>query len=674
MRTKITLVLIFLNVVLFAFILYIEPHFSAEDSFNEMSRRILGPEAANITALEISNRRSGQTFRLEKHGDSWLLSKPSGWPANPNAVDRILTQLQTTEHEASFLVSDLAKNGQTLADYGLDQPQLTVTFTSGADNEAGGKNYTLLIGANTRIGNRLYVLSPDGKRIHVVSQNLAESLTLPLDQLRSDTLFTIPVFEASALGIQTAGPPIRIHREGARWSFESPILARASKIETELAISDLDTLQAQSFVESPEADPDRTGLSAPSLRLTLDGNNRRETLLLGRTAPKPKDTKPSAETPFYAKMDDKPAVFVVSFPNELLDNLTNAQVTLRETHFLDFDPAEVTALNLRAPNFPDLTLQRLESPTTAKDGSTWQIVRHSNNHGPQTQPADLSVVQRLLENLSLLSAKKFVSDAPSAADLETWGFNRPEREITVTLAPAGSPNAKSATLVLQLGLGTDARVYARVAGADSVYAVDSTILAATPVLPRAYRDRLLRALPDGAQITGLKLTRLSDQTVFYEKTLAAPTENQTKPPAWDAAWKAALAAEPADRRQAVLTILASLRDLRVKSYVLDEFAQNVTVAGANRPWSYRLDATIALAAASGAGAPATTTTTQLFFTERVGGGTQLGGSPEFGVIFEAEQPLLDALFTLTSPLQPAAENPKPPVPAENPNHKSQTPK
>ena len=57
----------------------------------------------------------------------------------------------------------------------------------------------------------------------------------------------------------------------------------------------------------------------------------------------------------------------------------------------------------------------------------------------------------------------------------------------------------------------------------------------------------------------------------------------------------------------------------------------------------------------------------LFFTERTGGGTQLAGSPEFNTVFEADQKLLDALFTLTfGPHDPGPAAPAPAAPAATP--------
>ena len=45
----------------------------------------------------------------------------------------------------------------------------------------------------------------------------------------------------------------------------------------------------------------------------------------------------------------------------------------------------------------------------------------------QTTPADRGAVERFLTQLTQLSARSFVSDSPSSAELENWGFNRPER-------------------------------------------------------------------------------------------------------------------------------------------------------------------------------------------------------------------------------------------------------
>ena len=184
MRSKVTLVLLFLNVALFFFIFYFERDWRIERASQEARRRVLGPEAANIRTLEVSGTTPGSSFSLERRGDAWFLTRPVEWPANLNAVSRILNELQFLEHEASFNTRDLEKNGQKLADYGLDQPKLTLSFTSG-DEGAAGRTTVLRIGDTTKVGDHPYLLSSDGQKIHVVSRSLADSLSIPFDQLRS---------------------------------------------------------------------------------------------------------------------------------------------------------------------------------------------------------------------------------------------------------------------------------------------------------------------------------------------------------------------------------------------------------------------------------------------------------------------------------------------------------
>ncbi len=685
MRTKVTLILLFLNVALFFFIFTFVRKWQTDRIWEESRRRVLGPETAVIQSLEITGGRLAEPVRIEKRPEAWMLTKPIEWPANPHAVSRILNELMFLEHESSFLVKDLPKSGLSLADYGLDKPKLTVTFTAGAasaaSTRAGGpgplKAVTLRSGDATKVGNRLYVLSPDGERIHVVGRNLADSLSLTLDQFRADTIFNIPLFEVRSFNLQTAAPAnlrIRLRRDGPLWSFEAPILTRADRLKVELAINGLDALRTKAFFDPAALPPDQTGLGNPAFRLTLEGNGRRETLLLGSPVPsagpapaaKPDASEAPTETTtdYYAKMDDRAPVFTVAFPQQLFATLRNAQDELRDRHLLSFDPRALTSITLAAPNRPELTLQRLETGQQPLDTDPWQIVTRAANQAPQILPADLPLVQRLIQKLYLLQALKFLRDAPQAIELENWGFNRPEREITLNFAARGTfaQNAfaaastpSSVKLLLGVASEREGRAYARLANEPFVYLVDPEILRETPVAVTYYRDRLLWELPAGAQITGLTLTDAIAKTTLFSHRLAG-TET----------WDQALAKEPDARRAALLSLVEQLRSLRAKSFVADSFPPSIEIAGEARPWKYSLEATLSLVGGSGA----QTETRTLFFTERAGGGTQLAGSPQFNLVFEANQKLIDALFTLTyGPRDPGparaepAASPSPPAPA-----------
>ncbi len=656
MRTKITLALLFLNAALFAFIFYFEREWRQLERVQETRLRVLDASATDIRRLEIAGL--AEPVVLERRGDEWYVAAPFEWPANPHAVKRILNELVFLEREASFTRAELERNGATLADYGLEKPALTLAFTPAGGESSGSapSPVTLRIGAETKTGNRLYLLSPDGQRVLVVKRSLADSLRVSLDELRSENLFTIPVFEVRSFSVQAAAANnlrVRVRREGTRWSLETPILARASRTATELALNALSTLTASSFPPPASADPARTGLASPSLRLTLEGNGRRETLLIG--APNEASGGPTPATgdrEYFAKLEDREAIFTTAIPTALVETLVRAQENLRDRRVLDLEGRVVSSITIRAPGQPELALQRLEGAATSGDVGNWQIVRRDSGAGSSTPlPADAAAVNRLLQFLTLLEAQEFRSDAPSAADLENWGFNRPEREVTLiasgpgTAAP-GSPAAPP--LVLQLGMASEngGTVHAKLANQDFVYRVPSSILAETPVAPRVFRDRKLREWPAGAQITGLALTRLADESAVWSRRLS---EGQS--------WTDALSREDPKRRSAVEAILAQLRQLTARSIVATEFSRTTQLDGEERPWVYRLDATVAL----GAGAGVQTTAFTLFFSERTGGGSQLAGAEDLNLVFLTETALMDALWTLVygdrdpgAPVAPAA--------------------
>ncbi|WP_438479420.1 DUF4340 domain-containing protein [Oleiharenicola lentus] len=669
MRSKVTIILLFLNVVLFFYIFKFE-EVTLPDAGG---RRVFGPEIAGATAFTRTTANAPTVrFALDAtRGNTWWLTQPYDWPANQNAVASIINELKFLEHDISYAVADFLKTGQTLAEIGLAEPTTTISF------EAAGKNYTVKLGKETEVGNRLYVLSPDETRIHVVKRNFADIVRKPLEELRATSIFTVPVFEVRSLNIQTAAPAnlkVRLRRDASnRWGFESPVLARASKAATEVTVNNLNSLNTRRFLEARETDLERDGLNSPALRVTLEGNARRETLLIGNVVPPAPNAKPvaadspSPEKEYFAKIEDKSVVFTASIPDRLIEILRTSQESLRDPHVMEFDPAEVSALTLTAPGQPELVLQRLESP----DGSlAWQAVSRLSGQAPATIPADTAVINELVQRLLQLSARRdndgirfrFLNDAPSDSDIENYGFKRPEREITLGLEKGGgtSGNAPS-TQVLQIGTSPDqpGRAFARNEPAPFIYEIVPDILDQTPVNALHYKQRLLRELPDGARITALRITELpgnasvldvANPTALTPETLATLTLSD-------------------NARKAITTLLAQLRTFKAKRFIADTFSdQQVETAQGSRPWKYKLEIDLTL---PGSNAPAQPSVSTLYFTERLGGTTTLAGTSEFGgVVFELTQEMVDALFALTygekndpgAPKLPASKDEPAPAP------------
>jgi hypothetical protein len=258
------------------------------------------------------------------------------------------------------------------------------------------------------------------------------------------------------------------------------------------------------------------------------------------------------------------------------------------------------------------------------------------------------VIGDLLKKLERLAITKFLSDAPSAADVENYGFNRPEREISLGLSTGGGLDGLApSTQVLQIGVSPDrpGLAFARLTNPPFVYEILPDILDDTPVVARHFRHRLLRKLADGALVTQIALVDVVSGASLFARKL----------PEGEKSWAPTLAAETdAPIRKALEALVAELNALRAAEFTADTFSSDqATTPEGSRPWRYRLDYTVTFAGAQ-------ETPASLFLTERLGGKTLVAGTADFGgAVFTVTQPLLDALFALT---YTATQDPGPATP------------
>ena len=255
---------------------------------------------------------------------------------------------------------------------------------------------------------------------------------------------------------------------------------------------------------------------------------------------------------------------------------------------------------------------------------------------PQTIAADPGVVAGFLEKLTQLNARearpgspKYLSDAPSASDLENWGFNRPEREITLSLSNGGGPLGKEPSfLTLQVGISPDkpGEAFARVTNAPFVYQILPDILDDTPVAARHYRLRALRKLPAEVPLTSIKLSTLpaNDLVLAVNNEVALTAESL------------ATAKISEKGRQVLASLIEQIRTLNAKAFTAGTFTpDHAETPSGPQPWKYQLEAS---ATFPGGGGTAQSSTLLLYFTERLGGTTMFAGTADFGgVVFEVTQ-------------------------------------
>ena len=626
MRFKFTLFLLALNIITFGLILSLNKKTEQAGSQSGGLSAMIGREVIEADRIELNGKGLDTPRILEHDGSSWKITAPMQWSANYFAINRMLNQLQFLEEEASFSVAEIKQTGQTLADYGLDEPQLHLTISH------QDESIELSVGTATEIGNKFYLLGPSKKDIFVVNSQVIESLLVDLGDLRNREIFNIPVFEIDALSLQIRAPEavgnadfrVRVARTNNGWIFEAPLTAEADTAQVANTINTLTAAKVVEFKEQEASDPILQGLENPTMRVTLHGNKRQQTLLIGNKVPTSTDEETST---YFARIEDNPTVFTVAA--EPFDKLREAQEALRERSFMSFDPTALTSIDISEDDL-QIRLQKLET-------GSWQVIKSTAETDIQPHHADPEIIAKLIDDLKNLRASSFAVDSPTPTDLDRLGFNTPRRSIKLSLGD------EQTTLRLAHPESENEKLYARSDKAEYIYTVDRrSTLDTIPLNAAYYRKRILETLPEAAKIKSIKLEKLETGETIFSHTLQDE----------DLIWLKALSDTAEVKQQAILTLLDAIRQFKVKTYLVDEYQDPYSLdSETTRPWLYRLSADILL--------PGDETdrsdTRSYVFTERFSGTVQVGASELHNVIFEIPQITLDALYTLTDDMQPPPE-------------------
>lgn len=515
---------------------------------------------------------------LEKRPAGWRVLEPFEWPANIWSVQRLVDELRFISPEDGFDVAEVTANGAGLKDYGLEPARWTlkVTGETGAAVEV-----KVGVQPSTR---RHFLLTEDGRRIVPLPDAMAAALGASAESYRVDRIFEIADFEARAVSARLrekdgetvtalaaeARPRVGRRVQLPEWRFETPYDAPADPDAAARAVGNLANLRAVKFSDLTD---EATGLSSPTLRLALEGNARRQVLLVGRPAP----GQPQL---LCAKLEDNAAVFLVE-ARELREWLA-PRAALADTRPADFDPALVTGFTVSAGG-RSITLHRLDG---LGEDARWEIPVAPGSTATKRREADARLVSRFLAGLSQLRAAR---RPPAVAG-------------GLTLPAVREPGAGAPAQTVELEFGADRIVLGFSADPDNgagtrlVHAKGAPLAAVCDVSfldgghqnvePSAWRRRVVAALPQGARVSGLRLTARGDGQVVGEARLGP-----------DGNWAGSGRLDPASARRLAL----AFAEVRASAFP----GRDVGAGG----WRYELRVTDQ--AATGAGAASETIRTYL---------------------------------------------------------------
>jgi hypothetical protein len=328
-----------------------------------------------------------------------------------------------------------------------------------------------------------------------------------------------------------SGDTTALKKGDAGWRLVEPASVGADESEVSGITNALTQLEIVRVVDENPVDLKEYGLAGPRIEVdfkaTGDKDSRR--LLVGDKSPTGAD--------LFAKRNDEKRVFLIAAFQEQTFN--RSTFDLRDKTVIKFDRDKVDGLEVNEGG---------KSLQIAKEGGEWKITK------PLKALADLGSVEGLIGRVQTARMKSFVTSEPSAADLKTYGLDKPDITLQVN---AGSAKA---TLLVG-GKADDNTVYARDASKSAVVTMDTTLADDLKKKADEYRRKDIFAFR-AYTANRIEMTR-NGQTVAFEKAKAEGKDAGTGPEKWR---RVSPNAGDIDNDK-VAALLAKLEGMRALSFV-----------------------------------------------------------------------------------------------------------
>lgn len=270
------------------------------------AEEIFAVEADQIQAVRLRNE-AGEESVLQRSGDRWVFAgDAAGVEVDPSEAAGITSSLADLESQR---VVD--EQPPSLAEYGLEPPRVTVSFT-----DAAGAERTLLIGNRTPTGGDLYAKLADTPRVFLIGAWLDETFNRSRFDLRDKAVLKFSRDAVTNVTLTSSAGTVALAQAGGEWTIASPDEAPADNAAADAIVNALSSARMQSVVDDP--DPAAMGLARPSVTASVTAGPTRAVLEIGG---------PAAEGTLYARDAVRGLVFTVDAT--LADQLAKSPADLR---------------------------------------------------------------------------------------------------------------------------------------------------------------------------------------------------------------------------------------------------------------------------------------------------------------------------------------------------------
>ena len=283
--------------------------------FVELERDMTAPDtpAEEVFAVEADQiqevrlrSEAGEESVLQRTGDRWVFAGQDGVDVDPTEAASIASGLADLESQR---VVD--EQPPSLAEYGLETPRVTVSFT-----DAAGTEGTLLVGNRTPTGGDLYAKLAGTPRVFLIGAWLDETFNRSRFDLRDKAALKFSRDAVTNVTLTSSAGTVALAQAGGEWRLTSPEDAPADNAAADAIVNALSTARMQSVIDAP--DPAAMGLARPAVTASVTAGPTRAVLEIGG---------PAADGTLYARDAVRDLVFTVDA--SLADQLTKTPADLR---------------------------------------------------------------------------------------------------------------------------------------------------------------------------------------------------------------------------------------------------------------------------------------------------------------------------------------------------------
>lgn len=465
MKWKTTWLLVGLAGVLLAFILLVERHWKATSQAGAPLDRLLQFRTADVTNIQVGLTNKPLLWVERARPDApWKLTVPINYPAQSLKIEWLLQTLETLTANTYLPPGELTANKRTIAHYGLDVPQATLTL------QYKGQRSELLFGSPTAVGDQIYLQVQNRPGIYVVNSEAFDHLPRSYNDWRDTALLNLNGVGFTRLEVRGAGRgfALDVDTNNGTLYLSKPTLARAEPGKVDTLLRQIVDASVVEFVsDHPRPDLESYGLQPPALELAfMSGTNDLLVVQFGKSPT-------NAPALVYARRMSHTNIVLV--PKALLETLQISHGDLRDLRLVNL-PSMNSVDAIEVVGAENFSVRR-------QTNGTWTV---SNG---TVVAADADAVR---EWLDLLARLEGTVEKDVVTDFSAYGLApQPTRQYLVKSLATDATGSISNHVVAELDLGAQQgeKVFARRPDEATVYSLPRKDVSRLPREAWQLRDR-----------------------------------------------------------------------------------------------------------------------------------------------------------------------------------------